>query len=131
VGAHALSLKFDYTVPYHRVWLLIDQAFTGTPDEVLPAIVETKASRLDDYYRIVLAMAESIVVARLHGPHDFAESRRILADAGAQSRPIVHDKALMTTYRAALARIAAEHGAMAKIWAWWRRLFPMLPSAAN
>ncbi len=129
VSAYACGqLKPDHTTSWHQTWLLFDAAPQTPAADAQAEIRRLRLTRLDDYHRFILALAEAVTVSGSGVPDAFRQARRILADAARKSPPIFHDIALASTYQTALERIAGNSGGLSvRLWKWYRRVAPLLP----
>ena len=61
----------------------------------------------------------------------FAAARRLLAAAAKSCSPLEEDaRVVRVAYRGAVTRMGKDGGALARLWALWRRLRPLLPTRA-
>ena len=112
-----------------RAWLALDLALSGQAEEAAAQAAKVDAVTAADGTRLVLSLAEAVVMVRRAGPGGkaaaFAEAREHLrAAAGsctAGDVPVGAGRA----YRKVVARVAADAGTIpARLWAFWQRLAP-------
>ncbi len=112
-----------------RAWLALDLALSGQPDEASTHTAKIDAVTVSDSTRLILAMAQAVVMVKQAGPDGKAaafkeakETLRVAADAcAAKDVPAGAARA----YRRVAAGVAGEAGALtAKLWAVWQRIAP-------
>ncbi|MDB5307407.1 MAG: tetratricopeptide repeat protein, partial [Gemmataceae bacterium] len=112
-----------------RVWLALDLALSGQPEEAGAQMAKVDAVAVADGARLVLALAEAVVMVRRAGPGGkaaaFAEAKDHLKAAtgscAAADVPVGTGRA----YRKVVGRLAADAGTVgAKLWAFWQRFAP-------
>lgn len=137
VSRHALGLREDRDVRFHRVWLAFDEALAGRAAEGPRSLDGTPADGLDPTHRFVCALVAALAEVQAAAPGEkgpaFAAARRRLAEAAQACSPLPEDGPVVrAAYRAGVARLASDAGGpLAKLWALWRRLSPLLPAAAG
>jgi tetratricopeptide (TPR) repeat protein len=130
VSLYALTkLNPDYANSFHKVWLMYDSAIAG---EVLPVQRYLESSDLggfDGYHQMISALVRAISMTTTDKENGFGRARRLLADAAQFAPPTVADPALRSAYQEGVAELARLQGSFgAKLWRWWRWLFPRLPA---
>jgi tetratricopeptide (TPR) repeat protein len=112
-----------------RAWLALDLALSGQTADAAAAAARVDSVLVPDGTRLVLAMAEALVMVQRAGPGAkgaaFAEAkdhlRAATAACGSKDTPAGAGRA----YRKVAARIAADAGTLgAKLWALWQRVAP-------
>lgn len=112
-----------------RAWLALDFALSGQAEEAGAQLGRIDAVLVPDGTRLVLALAEAVLMVTRAGPAGkaaaFSEAREHLkAAAGSIAAKDVPPGA-GRAYRKVASRIAADAGTMpAKLWAIWQRLSP-------
>lgn len=112
-----------------RVWLALDLALSGQVQEAAGLIARVDSVTVQDGTRLILAMAEAVLMVRQAGPGGraaaLAEAKEHLrAAAGACAAREVPAGA-GRAYRMVVSRITADAGTLgAKLWALWQRLVP-------
>jgi tetratricopeptide (TPR) repeat protein len=134
VNRRALELMAkDPTVPYHALWLVIDDALAGETDAAIEGLESIDASDLDAYHLYLRELVEAVLdVQTAQGgerKQAFTDAKRRLADA-VSVRPIIDQgDGLKPTYQRVVRRLAADVGGLgAKIWAWYRCRNPIVPT---
>jgi tetratricopeptide (TPR) repeat protein len=119
----------DEVLAEFRAWLALDLALSGQTDDAADQVARVDAVTVPDGTRLVLAMAEAVVMVQRAGPGGkpaaFAEAKDHLRTASgscaAKEVPVGAGRA----YRKAVARIAADAGTIgAKVWGFWQRVIP-------
>jgi tetratricopeptide (TPR) repeat protein len=119
----------DELLAEFRAWLALDLALSGQAQEAAAQAAKVDTVGLADGTRLVLALAEAVVMVRQAGPGGkaaaFAEAKehlRVAAGAcAAADVPVGTGRA----YRRVVARVAADAGTLgAKAWAVWQRVAP-------
>lgn len=113
----------------HRAWLALDAALAGHAEDAAALLGAIDRVGLPDRVRLVVAVAEAIVMVRRAGPDAkasaFAEAKDHLAAAAGACAPGEVPPGLARRYRMAVKRIAADAGGIApKMWAWWQQTRP-------
>ena len=112
-----------------RAWLALDLALSGQTADAAESVARVDSVVVPDGTRLVLAMAEALVMVQRAGPGGkaaaFAEAkdhlRAATAACGSKDTPAGAGRA----YRKVAARIAADAGTLgAKLWALWQRVAP-------
>ena len=112
-----------------RAWLALDLALSGQTADAAATATRIDTVLTADGTRLVLALAEALVMVQRAGPggkaSSFAEAkehlRAVCAACSAKDTPAGAGRA----YRKVAARIAADAGTLgAKLWALWQRVAP-------
>jgi tetratricopeptide (TPR) repeat protein len=128
VHEKALSLpEADYTSPFHSVWLAVDAGLAGDPSGVARHLQGIDPESLDDYHRLLHALALAMrTVQESRG--NYPAARRQVTDAVATYRSLDPDPGLFRTYKQCVRRIARDAGgAGAWLWALGQRVRLPLP----
>jgi predicted Zn-dependent protease len=112
-----------------RVWLAVDLALSGQAAEAEGQIGRVDTATLGDGPRLVLSLAEAVVMVLRAGPGGkaaaFAEARDHLRTAAGACAPRDVPAGAGRAYRRVVARLAADTGSLAaKVWAVWQRVAP-------
>jgi tetratricopeptide (TPR) repeat protein len=130
VSRHVIGLPRDTDVRYHRVWLAFDEALAGHAAEALRSLDDIAPGGLDPTHRFVRALVEALAGVQ-SAPGNwaaFTAARRLLAESAKSCSPLEEDSQVVTVaYRTAVARLGSDGGTLARLWALWRRLRPLLP----
>ncbi len=112
-----------------RAWLALDLALSGQAEEA-----EAHAAKIDtvtatDAARLVLAMAEAVVMVRRAGPGGkagaFKEAKEHLKTAAAACVPKDVPAGAARAFRRVVSCVAGEAGSLAaRLWAVWQRVAP-------
>jgi hypothetical protein len=135
VNRQALELRSDYTSPYHRTWLALDEALAGNSDAALTWLKDVKVSTFDVTHKYVHRLIEVLLsvqrVPLAERSEAFRRARQQLDDAVRTMVPLNEDRlALLQAYRRCVRRLAQDRGGMsALVWSHWRCWRPMLPPA--
>jgi cellulose synthase operon protein C len=113
----------------HRGWLALDAAIAGRGEDAASLLGAIERLGLPDRIRLVVAVAEAVVMVQRAGPDAkasaFAEAKEHLAVAAGACAPGEVPPGLPRRYRQAVRRIAADAGGFAaKLWAWWQQTRP-------
>jgi hypothetical protein len=112
-----------------RAWLALDLALSGQPDEAGAHAARVDAVAASDATRLVLAMAQAVVMVKQAGPDGkpgaFREAKEVLRVAAAACAPKDVPAGAARAYRRVVSGVAGEAaGLSAKLWAVWQRLAP-------
>jgi predicted Zn-dependent protease len=112
-----------------RAWLAVDLALSGQADEAEGQIARIDAAPLGDGPRLVLALAEAVVMVLRAGPGGkaaaFAEAKDHLRTAAAACPARDVPAGAGRAYKRVVSRLAADAGTVAaKLWAMWQRVAP-------
>lgn len=119
----------DEVLAEFRAWLALDLALSGQTAEAAAHIAKVDAVLIPEGTRLVLAMAEAVVMVATAGPGgkpaalaDAKDHLRTAAVAcGSGGVPVGAARA----YRRVVRKLAADTGALgARLWALWQRLRP-------
>jgi hypothetical protein len=119
----------DDPPPDFRAWLALSAASAGRTEEASEHLRAVDQLGLSDGLKLVLAMAEALVMVQQAGPagkrQAFAEAKEHLhVAAGACASKDVPPGAARW-FRKAADRLATDAGHLpAKLWAWWQRVQP-------
>jgi tetratricopeptide (TPR) repeat protein len=127
----------DFTSPFHDIWLALDEALAGHTAAAAEAIDPVVARRgdLDDYFRMVLAMVEGLLMVQ-QAPRGqksgaFAIARTMLDKAGKDYAGLDPDPALTKAWDKMVRRLARDTFSISA-WLWSRKArgkppFPTTP----
>ena len=112
-----------------RAWLALDLALSGQTEDAAAQAVKVDAVTAGDGTRLILAMAEALVMVQRAGPGGkaaaFAEARDHLKTAAGACAAKDVPPGAGRAYRKVVARLAADAGTLgARLWAGWQRLRP-------
>jgi tetratricopeptide (TPR) repeat protein len=112
-----------------RAWLAVDLALSGQPEEAAGQIARVDTATLGDGPRLVLSLAEAVVMVLRAGPGGkaaaFAEAKDHLRAAAGSCATRDVPAGAGRVYRRVVARLAADAGTVAaKLWAVWQRVAP-------
>jgi tetratricopeptide (TPR) repeat protein len=112
-----------------RAWLALDLALSGQPAEANAHVGKIDTVTTSDGTRLVLAMAEAVVMVRQAGPEGkaaaFREAKEHLKTAAAACAPKDVPAGAARAYRRVVSCVAGEAGSLsARLWAVWQRLAP-------
>lgn len=113
----------------HRGWLALEAANDGRIDQAAELLNQIDRVNLPDNVRLVVAVAEAIVMVGRAGPEAraaaFAEAKEHLHAAAGACAPGEVPPGLVRHYRRATRQIAMLAGGIkAKLWAWWQQNRP-------
>ncbi len=113
----------------HRGWLALESAIAGDVDGASALLATVDRVGLPDRIRLVVAIAEALVMVRRAGPDAkpaaFADAKEHLHAAAGACAPGEVPPGLGRRYRQATKRLAADAGGFAaKLWAWWQQTRP-------
>jgi hypothetical protein len=131
VSRHVISLPRDADVRYHRVWLAYDEALAGRAAEALHSLGDIAPGGLDHTHRFIRVLVEALAaVQEAKGKWTaFTAARRLLAAAAKSCSPLEEDaRVVAVAYQTGLARLGKDGGLVARLWALWRQLLPLLPA---
>ena len=119
----------DEVLAEFRVWLAVDLALSGQAEDAEGQMARVESAGLDDGPRLVLSLAEAVLMLLRAGPGGkaaaFAEAKDHLRTAAAACAAKDVPPGAGRAYRRAVARVAAEAGTVAaKLWAVWQRVAP-------
>jgi tetratricopeptide (TPR) repeat protein len=112
-----------------RAWLALDLALSGQPAEATTHVGKIDTVTASDGTRLVLAMAEAVVMVRQAGPEGkaaaFREAKEHLKTAAAACAPKDVPAGAARAFRRVVSCVAGEAGSLsARLWAVWQRLAP-------
>ena len=112
-----------------RAWLAVDLALSGQAEDAEAQIARVEPATLGDGARLVLTLAEAVLMLLRAGPGGkaaaFAEAKEHLKTAAASCAAKDVPAGAGRAYRRAVARLASEAGTVAaKLWAAWQRVAP-------
>ncbi|QDU18171.1 hypothetical protein [Urbifossiella limnaea] len=112
-----------------RVWLAVDLALSGQAEDAEGQIARVDLPTLGDGPRLVLTLAEAVLMLLRAGPGGkaaaFAEAKDHLKTAAAACAAKDVPAGAGRAYRRTVARLAAEVGTVgARLWATWQRVAP-------
>jgi tetratricopeptide (TPR) repeat protein len=110
-------------------WLALEAAVAGKADEAADLLRSIDQVGLPDGTKLVIAVAEAVVMVARAGPDGraaaFDEAKDHLQAAAGACKPDDAPPGIGRWYRRATARLAADAGCLsAKLWATWQRLRP-------
>jgi tetratricopeptide (TPR) repeat protein len=113
----------------YRVWLALDLALSGQIDDAANHIAKIDTVTLGDGSRLVLAMAEAVLMVKRAGPEGrgaaFGEAKEHLRAAAGSCAAGDMPFGASRAYRKVASRIAADAATFfATLWALWQRLAP-------
>jgi len=119
----------DATLADFRAWLALDLALADQTEEAGSHIAKVDAVTVPDGTRLVLAMAEAVVMVATAGPAGksaaLAEAKDHLRSASAAAGPRGGPPGAGRAYRKVVRKLAATAGTFgARLWAFWQRLVP-------
>ncbi len=119
----------DEVLADFRAWLALDLALSGQSAEAGEHIAKVDAVTAPDGTRLVLAMAQAVVMVRQAGPDGkagaFKEAKEMLRVAAAACASKDVPAGAARAYRRVVSCVAGEAGALtAKLWAVWQRIAP-------
>ncbi len=112
-----------------RAWLALDLALADQIEEASSHIAKVDAVTMPDGTRLVLAMAEAVVMVAAAGPAGksaaLAEAKDHLRSAAGACGPRGVPPGASRAYRKVVRKLTATAGTLgAKLWAFWQRLRP-------
>ncbi len=112
-----------------RAWLALDLALSGQMEEAAGHVGRVDAVTASDGTRLVLAMAEAVVMVKQAGPDGksaaFREAKEHLKTAAGSCAAKDVPAGAARSYRRVVSCVAGEAGTMtAKLWAMWQRIAP-------
>ncbi len=112
-----------------RAWLALDLALSGQTAEATAHTAKIDAVLVSDSTRLVLAMAQAVVLMKQAGPDGkagaFKEAKDALRVAAAACSAKDVPAGAARAYRRVVSCVAGEAGVLtAKLWAVWQRLAP-------
>jgi tetratricopeptide (TPR) repeat protein len=112
-----------------RVWLALELALAGQIDETSALVARVDTVTVPDGTRLVLAMAEAVVMVARAGRGGksaaLAEAKDHLRSAASACNPGGFPAGAGRAYRRVVKKLASDTGTLpAKLWAFWQRLFP-------
>jgi hypothetical protein len=112
-----------------RAWLALDLALSGQPAEAAAHTAKSDSLLAPDGTRLVLAMAEAVMMLRQAGPDGkaaaFREAKDQLKTAADSCAPRDVPAGAARAYRRVISAVAGEAGTLAaRLWALWQRLSP-------
>jgi tetratricopeptide (TPR) repeat protein len=119
----------DEVLADFRAWLALDLALSGQPAEAAAHTAKIDTVTAPDGTRLVLAMAEAVMMVRQAGPDGksaaFKEAKEHLKTAAAACSPKDVPAGAARAYRRVVSCVAGEAGTLtAKLWAIWQRVAP-------
>jgi tetratricopeptide (TPR) repeat protein len=113
-----------------RAWLALDLALAGQTDEAAAHAARVDSVTIPDGTRLVLAMAEAVMMVARAGPGGkaaaLAEAKDHLKSAAAIG-PKAYPAGAARAYLRVVKKLAADAGTVAaKLWACWQRMFPVV-----
>jgi hypothetical protein len=119
----------DEVLADFRAWLALDLALGDQTDEAAALIARVDTVTVPDGTRLVLAMAEAVVMVARAGRGGkaaaLAEAKDHLRSAAAAFRPGQFPPGAGRAFRKVVRKLAADTGTLgARCWACWQRLFP-------
>jgi hypothetical protein len=135
VSLHALKTKPDYTTPYHRTWLALDEALAGNGDAARARLKDLDSASFDRTHQYVYRLIETMLKMQQASPPEraaaFVRARQELDEAARTLAPLKDDRlALRHVYRRCVRRLAHDRGSVAaRLWSRWRCWRPLLPPA--
>ncbi|MCI0700355.1 MAG: hypothetical protein L0241_04675 [Planctomycetia bacterium] len=112
-----------------RAWLALDLALSGQPEEAVAHIARVDTVTVPDSTRLILAMAEAVVMVKQAGPAGkvaaFREAKEHLKTAAGSCASKDVPAGASRAFRRVVSCIAGGAGTLtAKLWAMWQRLAP-------
>ncbi|MCS6865662.1 MAG: hypothetical protein RMJ56_06475 [Gemmataceae bacterium] len=119
----------DETLADFRAWLALDLALSGQLAEATAQLAKIDTITIPDGTRLILAMAEAVVMVRQAGPDGhsaaFHEAKDHLKVAAASCDPKDIPAGAARAYRRVVSCIAGHTSLLsAKLWALWQRVAP-------
>jgi tetratricopeptide (TPR) repeat protein len=119
----------DTTLADFRAWLALDLALADQIEESSSHIAKVDSVTLPDGTRLVLAMAEAVVMVAAAGPGGkkgaLAEAKDHLRSAAAACESGGAPPGANRAYRKVVRKLSAAAGTIgAKLWALWQRISP-------
>jgi len=113
-----------------RAWLALDLALAGQIDEATAMVGRVDSVTIPDGTRLVLAMAEAVLMVTRAGPAGktaaLAEAKDHLKSAAAIG-PKLFPAGAARAYRKVVKKLASDTGTIAStVWATWQRFFPLV-----
>ena len=133
VSEAALALEPDYTQGYHEVWLALEDALNQRGDRAEERLAG-KPHGVDAYHQMIAELVEAVLRVDRE-PKNSSQaalqmSRDLLAKRAVNSEAILHDQALLRSYRRCVWHMAWQCKTLAALgWAAWRCWRPLLPKA--
>jgi tetratricopeptide (TPR) repeat protein len=115
VGRHALTLRPDFTSPYHAIWLALDDLIDGDGRETRVRLEHLDPARFDETHRFLFRLAQLLLRRARAEPaqRDLVreDTSRVLASLTRSHRiPADNYGAVLQTYRRAVGRLARDYG---------------------
>jgi predicted Zn-dependent protease len=112
-----------------RAWLALDLALAGQTDDAQAQVSKVDAVGLSDGTRLVLALAEAVLMVRRAGPGGrsaaFREAKEHLKSAAGSCAATDVPAGAARAYRRVVSCVSGIAGTLsAKLWAVWQRLAP-------
>lgn len=112
-----------------RAWLALDLALSGQPSEASAHTTKIDTVTAGDGTRLILAMADAVVMVRQAGPGGkpgaFREAKEHLKTAAAACTAKDVPAGAARAYRRVVSCVAGEAGTLAaRLWAVWQRVAP-------
>src|SRR5207253_326402 len=119
----------DEVLADFRVWLGLDLALSGQTEEAAGQLSKVDAVTAPDGTRLVLALAEAVVMVQRTGPGGkaaaFAEAKDHLKTAAGSCAAKDVPAGAGRAYRKVVSRLASDTGTLgARLWALWQRVMP-------
>jgi tetratricopeptide (TPR) repeat protein len=119
----------EETLADFRVWLALDLALSGQPAEAATHTTKVDTVTASDGTRLILAMAEAVMMVRSAGPDGkaaaFSEAKENLKAASAACAAADVPAGAARVYRRVVSCISGEaSGFGATLWALWQRVAP-------
>ncbi|MBA4191261.1 MAG: hypothetical protein C0467_25040 [Planctomycetaceae bacterium] len=113
-----------------RAWLALDLALGGQIDEATTMVARVDSVTVPDGTRLVLAMAEAVMMVARAGPGAktaaLTEAKDHLKSAAAIG-PKLFPSGAARAYQKVVKKLGADAGTVAaKLWAYWQRFFPLV-----
>jgi hypothetical protein len=129
VRAAVESAPADELPADFRAWLAVTAAEAGRTDEAVSQLKAVDALGLPDGTKLLLAMAEALVMVQQAGPggkgQAFAEAKDHLSTAAGACDPKDVPPGACRWFRRVARRLAADAGTVqAHLWGWWQQLKP-------
>ena len=124
----------DRTYMYHSVWLAFDDALAGRIAEAArrTAQHEKDDEQLDEYFRVVHALTQALLMVERGGRSAFPEARSLIEKAAQENQDLDSDPAIHHAWKACVSKLGRiTNGIGAWLWARRSAKNPPLPPAES